>query len=156
MQELIKMLVAIGLTMLLGHSIRPLLRAVSSDVTPSSENKKVKTILQALLKNNRVGQWIGRLERLIFLAGFWIGEPAVVAGWFGFKIATKWTVWKDIVQIPDELKGVPQTEWFLNRHTLGTYLASRFLVGTVTNALIALVSWYVGINTFEILKFIGR
>lgn len=106
---------------------------------------------EKIVSPSYAGDWIGFFERLIFLASFWMGVHTIIGGWFAFKVAAKWEVWKNIVQVPNTLayKKITPLRWFQFRRAFGAYILSRFLIGTLVNVLIALVVSYVGKNLID-------
>ncbi|MBI3416327.1 MAG: hypothetical protein HY043_13615 [Verrucomicrobia bacterium] len=92
------------------------------------------------------GWVIGLLECWLSLAAFWVqpdGYP-ILAGWLTFKIASKWEAWKNIVQVPNRLRRVNDAEWYAARSRLGSWILTRFQIGTLLNILIGFVSAYIG------------
>ena len=90
------------------------------------------------------GKWIGTLERYLSLAAFWTGNPSLVAGWLAFKVASKWEVWKNIIQVPSDLEGISAVDWFGIRAVYGSWILTKFWIGTLANILAGLVAAYVG------------
>lgn len=83
-----------------------------------------------------------------------MGQYIMVGGWLAFKMAAKWESWKNIVQVPDNLDGVTPLNWFKAREALGSYMFARFLIGTLLNLLIGLVSAYVGLHFYEFVYWV--
>lgn len=81
------------------------------------------------------GQWIGTVERLLFFLAVIIDAPVLIAAWFAFKVASKWAEWQHIVQVT---KGEELS--LVTRRNLGNYLFIRFLVGTGSNLVIAILT----------------
>ena len=82
--------------------------------------------------------YIGRLESLlVYLAVLFArGDAAlVVAGWFAFKVASKWELWSNVVKMPDSFDGATQLDSLRARRKLGYVMYDRFLVGTLLNIL---------------------
>ena len=93
------------------------------------------------------GGWrIGLLERLLFLAAFWAGNYTLIAGWLAFKVASKWETWKNIIHVPEKVENVSDLEWYIVRARLGSWILTRFWLGTLGNILIGLVSAYIGLH----------
>jgi hypothetical protein len=156
MNELAKIAVAIALTILLGLAVGPLLRRATSSIDLTVPSGIDKALWNKLTGESGVGSWIGFFERLLLLAGFWIPVYTIIGGWLAFKLAAKWEVWKDIHQVPATLKGTPEFEYFVARHQLGSLMFTRFLMGTLANILITLVSSYVGKNVFELCRAFAK
>jgi hypothetical protein len=85
--------------------------------------------------------WLGIFERLIFLAA--LDHPEVIVGWLAFKVAAKWEVWRNVVQVPTSL-GMNDTSFLKTRMTWGSWILMRFLIGTSLNILVVLLAFYLG------------
>jgi hypothetical protein len=144
MNEFARMSIASALTVVLGVTLRPLLKRATSSIDLTPPNGVDGALWNKLIGESKVGWWIGSLERFLLLAGFWIPEYTIIGGWLAFKLAAKWEVWKNIHQVPAKLEGTSDFEYFVARHQLGSFMFTRFLVGTLANILIALVSSYIG------------
>jgi hypothetical protein len=78
------------------------------------------------------GPQLGFLERLLFFISAWASGAYVLGGaWLAFKVASKWYGWQHIVKVPDK----PDTLTLDDRHRLGSWITSRFLLGTLYNML---------------------
>lgn len=97
-----------------------------------------------LMLRSTGGWWIGALEQVFFVGALWVGSGELVVAWFGFKVASKWEAWKNVVQVPAELKPLPEAEWLAHRSALGSYILTRLWVGTLGNLVAAMVALYVG------------
>lgn len=150
MENFIEAIVAIGITIVLGLSVRCLVEgAVPKPIRPSLVDEDA---WQGITERVHTGKWIGFFERLLLLMSFWIPEYTIAAGWFAFKVAAKWEAWANIIQVPTTIDGIPQLAWYQAKKRFGSWLLSRFLVGTLVNVLIAAVAAYLGRHTFE---FVG-
>ncbi len=85
--------------------------------------------------------WLGIFERLLFLVT--LDHPEVIVGWLAFKVAAKWEVWKNIVQIPTTL-GDNEASFLKTRVAWGSWVLMRFLIGTSLNILVALLALHLG------------
>lgn len=81
------------------------------------------------------GPWIGGLELYLAIAAFSLGGETLVAGWLAFKLASKWEVWRNVVQVPSKLEEIPDLQWYGIRSAIGNYVLVRFWVGTLANVL---------------------
>jgi hypothetical protein len=138
---LLKMVTGLAIAYGLGFIVSRIL----SSATPAPEIPKDKIPAEAwnqLTKPGTGGKWIGTLERFLSLAAFWTGNPSLVAGWLAFKVASKWEVWKNIVQVPPGLEGISAVDWFGIRHVYGSWILTRFWIGTLANVLAGLVAAY--------------
>jgi len=78
------------------------------------------------------GPRLGFLEHLLFFVGAWVPNAYLLEGaWLAFKVASKWYGWQHIIQVPG---GEPKLT-LDDRHKLGSWTTSRFLLGTIYNAL---------------------
>jgi hypothetical protein len=86
---------------------------------------------------SKAGAWLGILERILSFIAFYIDAPIVIAGWLGFKVASKWQVWTNVVQLPKSLKAEEESNFSLlvARRNWGALLLMRFLIGTLSNVL---------------------
>ena len=87
------------------------------------------------------GQAIGMIETLLMFAAFCAaGDQSgyVIAGYFAFKVASKWQVWSHIYRLPEQ-HGRDPDDWHIFRSRLGHLLFTRFVLGSALNVLIALL-----------------
>ena len=82
------------------------------------------------------GQWIGTVERILFFLAVVIEAPFLIAVWFAFKVASKWVEWQHIVQVSDKEEELS----LVTRRHLGNYLFNRFIVGTGSNLIVAILA----------------
>ena len=87
------------------------------------------------------GEFLGALERILYFIAFWHGAYVLIAAWLGFKVATKWQSWSNLLSNIDvpELPDFPHIEAVNRlraRRYLGWRLSQRFLIGTILNILI--------------------
>ena len=115
-----------------------------------------------IIKRPSGGVLVGIIERLIFLAAFWNeGYMLIIPAWLAFKVAAKWESWKNIIQVPHALntqeedkEPLKRLQYLKVRNDWGTYLLTRFMVGTGSNLLISLLATYVGKNICLVCKYI--
>jgi hypothetical protein len=83
--------------------------------------------------DRRSASWLGRLEGLLFFGAFLLAPDGlvIVAGWLAFKVASKWEVWSNIIQV-DKNELDPK-----QRRRIGVAVQNRFLIGTLLNIIIA-------------------
>lgn len=88
------------------------------------------------------GDIVGHLERILYFIAL-LFDPLYIGGLLTFKIAAKWEAWKNIVQVPQQRpEGFPsELNYFIFRRKLGSKLLNRFLVGTFSNILFAVVGY---------------
>jgi hypothetical protein len=93
------------------------------------------------------GKWLGTFERILIFFAVWIQKYEIIAGWFAFKVASKWEVWSNIVKVPESLPESKDNKSMLSylraRRAWGARILSRFLIGTITNILIGSIVAYV-------------
>ena len=142
----IQIIVAVLLTAFFGLGVRHFLERVTRDIELPPPKKVKPEDWKKVYKPGKdqlATKWMGVLERFVFLAGFWLETPAIIAGWLAFKVATKWEVWKNIVQVPATL-GEDEVSYLQSRSAWGSWVFIRVLIGTLANLLIALVATYLG------------
>lgn len=101
----------------------------------------------AITKRSGAGEWIGFFERLLFFSAFSFDQLQIIAAWLAFKLAAKWEAWKNIVQVPPSIDEIKPLAWYHVRRVLGSWLLSRFLLGTLMNIIVG------GIGGVVTLKF---
>ena len=116
--------------------------ALTADAGPRSARDAMRWLTHAMRSDG--AEWLGRLERLLSFGIFWLGAYEVLIAWLGFKVASKWEVWSNVVQVPSDLPDVDKTDYFRARSQLGSWLFTRFALGTLLNVLIGLVGAAVG------------
>lgn len=107
------------------------------------------------VEHGQTGSTIGFLERFLFLGAFWVGAYPVIVAWLGFKVAAKWESWSHVVQVPTTLDPVRPIVWLQARMRFGSWLLSRFLVGTLMNILIAGIAGYLGHRSFVVITWLA-
>jgi hypothetical protein len=152
MENFIEAIVAIGITIVSGLSVRCLIDgAVPMPNRPDPLDAKD---WQAIIERTDTGKWIGFFERLLLLMCFLMSEYTIVAGWLAFKVAAKWEAWTNIIQVPNTIENIPQIIWYRAKKQFGSWVLSRFLLGTLVNILIAAMAAHLGRHTFEILAWL--
>ncbi len=154
MNTLIEFIIGLVLLVLLGFFVRPFLKAVIAEPTAPEGLKEEDW--KKIVERSPGGAWIGLFERIISLVAFWDVQHTIViiGAWLAFKVAAKWEVWKNVVQVPNTLEGVQDLKWYQARNALGSWLLVRFLVGTLVNVLIGALAAYAGLHSSEIIKAI--
>jgi hypothetical protein len=147
MDQFIEFCFGIGATIALGAGVGQLLEiTVPKPTRPKSIKEKD---WQLVFELHGVGGPIGFFERLLSLVAFWISQEYIlIVGWLAFKVAAKWEAWKNIRQIPTSLPGINPLAWFRIRNAFGSWVLSRYLVGTLVNILIGALGMYLGKNSF--------
>jgi undecaprenyl pyrophosphate phosphatase UppP len=142
----IQIIVAVLLTVFFGLFVRRFVERVTRDIELPPPKKVKPEDWEKVYKPGKdqlATKWMGVLECFVFLAGFWLEKPVIIAGWLAFKVATKWEVWKNIIQVPVTF-GKDELSYLQSRSALGSWVFIRFLIGTLANLLIALVATYLG------------
>jgi hypothetical protein len=147
MREFLEIVSAITIATVLGFGVKALLSSAAAK--PTRPDNIAAEVWDQIFEGTGGGPWIGALERYLSLAAFWTKNYALIAGWLAFKVASKWEVWKNIVQVPSALEEIPPFEWFRIRRLLGSWVLTRFWTGTLVNILIGLVSTYLGSHTYD-------
>jgi hypothetical protein len=134
------LLIGLGLLLLVGSAVRPLVAYATDFDRPNPPKGIEEHIWWDIVDRGSGGSVLGHLERLLFFAAFWNGEPILVAGWLAFKVASGWQNWKLIVQVPDKMDGVDDLDYLRARSQLGSWIFHRFLIGTLGNVLAGLAA----------------
>jgi hypothetical protein len=87
-------------------------------------------------KEGRTGFVIGVCERTLFFILILTGGAQLIPFWLGFKVASKWEVWQNIVKVPDK-DVIPSGLTFEARKAFGGRVLQRFLIGTLMNLLLS-------------------
>jgi hypothetical protein len=113
------------------------------------EDQKVPEVFK---RKGGGGYIIGILEGLFFFCALWQEAYSVIAGFLALKVASKWAAWQHIVKVPDPSSNDP-VENLEGRNAAGTYLYSRFLVGTLYNFLCGVGGVAVGKGLLKLLGY---
>ena len=92
----------------------------------------------------RATKWLGRLERLFYFLVLWNENGFMAIGaWLGFKVASKWEAWKNMIKTPESNSEIDNdcfVQWrYRNIH--GTATLQRWLIGNLSNLLAGLVAY---------------
>lgn len=124
----------------------PLLKTIKVKPKPPKDSEiSEKELDDALLinrpKNNPGIEWLGGFETSLFFFSFYEKDAAVIgAAWLAFKVAAKWASWQHVIKVPEKL--LPKTttlEDIQIRNQWGSWLLSRFLLGTLFNLICGLI-----------------
>jgi hypothetical protein len=146
MTELLGISVAVGIAVILNFAVKPFIKYTTSGLVPRPPSGIDDKTWEDIVDRRRAGGWIGFLELLLFLACFLNQAYLLLAGWLAFKVATKWEAWANIVRVPEELPKVKGIDFLRARSQLGSYILSRFMIGTLLNILVAVVASYIGMR----------
>jgi hypothetical protein len=143
---LLKIATGLIVTGCVGHIVGRILS--SKTPAPQIPDKKIPdAVWNQLTQRSGGGQWIGIFERYFCFVAFWAGTSTLVAGWLAFKVASKWEVWKNINQVPAELTGVTDVDWFGIRAVYGSWILTRFWIGTLGNVSAGVIGAYVALHS---------
>jgi hypothetical protein len=139
-------------TVSLGLFVKLIITSVSKSIDKTISEDRGEEIYQDWDKlvdpKDSGGVWLGNLERTLFYILFLIGKPEGIAFWLTIKVASKWEIWQNIVNVPDDDIKDDDYEWLdlVTRRKWGSRVLQRFLIGTLVNVLIgfvgALLAWY--------------
>lgn len=152
MEEFVEIATGIAIATGLGSGVRYLLSSAAPQ--PARPDQIPVEVWTQIVERTAGGKWIGALERYLSLAAFWTENPSLIAGWLAFKVAAKWEVWKHIVQVPPALEGIPPIQWYGIRSLLGSWILTRFWLGTLVNILIGLAATYLGLHTYDLIGWL--
>ncbi|MEW8185663.1 MAG: hypothetical protein AB2794_11685 [Candidatus Thiodiazotropha endolucinida] len=117
-----------------------------SRLKSGSEDTEINSWLQEIKRlPNSAPEWLGILERILSFTAFFLNAPLIIVGWLAFKVASKWQVWANVVQVPKASDGAidkSSITFLIARHRWGSFILMRFLIGTVTNVLLGIVLAY--------------
>lgn len=92
---------------------------------------------------NTGGAWIGRMERPIFFAAFWLQLWALIPAWLVMKTAFYWQG-ANFIAFPDERPRPEQWEYMMAKRQLGSHHVATSLTGTGANIVVALLGVAIG------------
>jgi len=91
---------------------------------------------------NRGGAWmLGLLERLVTLVALTVDAPVIIVAWLAFKVASKWEVWGNVIQVSRKLEGTDEISFLSARRRWGAIMYMRFLLGTLLNLIIGMAAF---------------
>jgi len=159
--QILQIILGLSVTLLFGLVVQPLVKHVKNkiEMVPPSESLKNKWLeitgpieVQGKLES---GEIIGLLERLLFFIAIWISSYLIIGGWLAFKVASKWEVWKNIISVPESLDTdvakVDQLDYLSARRRWASHRYVSFLIGTISNILVAFGGVLVGKYVYPLL-----
>ena len=84
---------------------------------------------------------LGVLERLIILISLASQTPLVIGAWLAFKVAARWEVWRNLVQVPSKFGARERLSDLVARRKWGAIMYMRFLLGTASNVLLGAIAY---------------
>ena len=156
MTDAFELVVGLIVIIVLGFGVGPILHRTTQKDRPAPPSGVEPATWQAIFNLGASGKWIGFFERLLTFGIFWLGAYVALAGWLAFKVAAKWESWSNIVQVPSSLPNTEELEYFRARKELGSWIFSRFLIGTLLNALIGIVGAEIGKKSWDVVSFLAK
>jgi len=140
-KQLIAVIVGLIITIILSRFITPILmnlsvRDVNKEPPPGIEKELWNSVIEPTKSG---GEILGTLETIFFFLSLWIAHPELIAGWLVFKVGSKWEVWSNLVKVPEKMDMTDEINYLRARHDWGTAVLTRFLVGTISNILLAMI-----------------
>lgn len=120
-------------------------------IPPDEEHRDIWNEITGGEEIGQPGKWLGSIERILVFFAVWIGEYTIIAALLAFKVAAKWEVWKNIVNVPASMPEINDNLAYLrSRRIWGAKVFSGFTIGTFLNVLIGFIL-AVGIRQFLII-----
>lgn len=119
-----QVLIGLLISYALGIGVRPLVRKVKNGIPLPPPREDLKDRWDLLVRDpesDKSGEFLGKLERLVFFIGFWIPVFEVVAGWLALKVASKWQVWSSIIAAPSKIDGIDDLDYVIARRRWGSH-----------------------------------
>ncbi len=154
MTTVIQVFTGVISTILLGLIVGPFVRYVKKYSLSHPPNDALKDKWDILTRDTeipRASYWLGLLERLLFFGATWLQSYELIAGWLAFKVVSKWEVWSSIISIPDKLKDVDDIDYLIARHRWGSQRLTSFLIGTISNIIVAFAGMLIGRYGYQLL-----
>ena len=120
--------ISLIITFLLGLLVGPLIRFSTKNIPARPPQSIPEEIWNEIIGKNPGINILGYLERIFYIAVFWMETPILIAGWLAFKVASGWHNWSIIVKLPERLEGSDQIDYLRARSQLGSWIFNRFLV----------------------------
>jgi hypothetical protein len=146
-------LVGLLITILLSIFIAPIIikKGTSDNDDKSPEGISGNLWTSIIHQSKSGGKVLGLLEAILFFISLWVAHPELIAGWLVFKVGSKWEIWHNIIKVPEEIKNIDNLEYLNARHKWGTKVLMRFLIGTITNIIIAMFGTVISYGMQEII-----
>lgn len=126
-------LVGLVCTLLFGLTVKPLIRRATESMSFPPPSEALASAWKRLVAGDEGGAVLGHLERLLFFGAFLGGADVLVASWLGFKVASKWNAWTNVVAVPKDLPGIDPIEYLIARRNWASHVLVTFLIGTLAN-----------------------
>jgi hypothetical protein len=153
LSSLLSIAVGLASTLVLAFFVRPFVAAAMKRAELLAPKGVDHARWEALTEYSGGARFLGFLECLVAFAAFWRHEPLIIAAWLTFKVAAKWEVWKNVVQVPQKLgDDLDPLDWLTAKNAWGTRLLNRFLIGTLANILVGLTGASIGHSLANLLN----
>jgi hypothetical protein len=152
MNTLWQILIGLLTIYVLGLGVGPLLKHAQSSAPIPAPNDALSAKWATLTAGDEGGKILGRLERLAFFGAFWIDAPIVIGAWLGFKVASKWNVWSNVISVPKTISGAEDVDYLIARRRWGSQVLMTFLIGTLSNVIIGFLGVLVGRHGYEFIR----
>jgi hypothetical protein len=131
---------------------RPVVRIVLNRLAPWDDLQPpsgvAKTQWEAVVRGGggaRAASWLGAFECLLAYVAMILFEKeaaTLIGGWLAFKVASKWESWSNVGKVPETLGdlNVSQLDFLRARRQWGTMVYTRFLVGTLLNVVMGVLT----------------
>ena len=139
--KLVAILVGFVITCIAGKFVQCILKYVGEENVPQELRRK----------DDGGGKIVGKLERIFFFSSLWLEAYVAIGGFLTLKAASKWAAWQHIVKVPDSFQDGDPKKSLESRNAAGSYLYSRFLLGTLYNWLCGVLGVVIGKGCFALL-----
>ncbi len=134
--DITPVIVGILSTLILGFIVKCIFRVMTEKDKPRPPKDIDSAVWEEIIGRRDGGMWLGWIECIFSFCMFWIEAEAAIAGWFAFKVATKWEAWANIVKFPDKLNSCKdELDLLRARSQLGAWIMSKFAIGSLLNIL---------------------
>jgi hypothetical protein len=145
--KIIPFILGLAVTFFLGTSLPVIRNQATNDIVIDRPTKMNRADYKKIKKMSEGGKYIGCLERILYyislVAATWENAAQLIAAILAFKVAAKWETWKNIVQVPSDKtkESYDDYSYFLFRRQWGQSVLVRFVVGTFSNILFAIIGY---------------
>ncbi len=145
---IIPFLIGIIVTISIGWIIDFLITYIKthSTITEINNEKLLKKAFDIPDNLSLYNQWLGAMERFLFLSAIYIGHAELIGIWLVFKVASKWQAWQNITKVPEKIyedwenkKEINPIDYLRYRNFIATTTLQRWLIGSIGNILAALI-----------------
>jgi hypothetical protein len=138
MSSILGFAVGLAITIGAGEFVGRLIEMVERDPPVDLPNQNVQHVWPKLGGRSPGGDWLGRVERLVFFVSFVPqGGWPLAASWLAFKVAAIWQGANQINAMPKWLADHPEPIYYRARMRWASRRVITLLVGTGANIVIA-------------------